>query len=90
MSFASFELARKGVHLVGGLIPLIYLFLDFTKLEALLILDAFCDLSLFLLLLPIPGARSRSMRSSCHYRVLPSVIQPKKQPERFHLPELRL
>lgn len=40
MSFASFEWARKGVHLVGGLIPLIYLFLDLTKFEALLILGS--------------------------------------------------
>jgi glycerol-3-phosphate acyltransferase PlsY len=35
--FASFELARKFVHLSGSLIPLSYLFLDLTKLQALLI-----------------------------------------------------
>ncbi|MEE9220296.1 MAG: hypothetical protein V3U34_02040, partial [candidate division NC10 bacterium] len=34
----SFESARKIIHLVGGLIPLLYLVLNLTKLEALLIL----------------------------------------------------
>jgi dolichol kinase len=33
-----FESARKLIHLLGGLIPLIYLLLDLTKLQALLIL----------------------------------------------------
>jgi glycerol-3-phosphate acyltransferase PlsY len=34
----SFESTRKLIHLLGGLIPLIYLLLDLTKLQALLIL----------------------------------------------------
>lgn len=34
----SFESTRKIIHLVGGLIPLLYLILNLTKLEALLIL----------------------------------------------------
>lgn len=34
----SFESARKLIHLLGGLIPLIYLLLNLTKLQALLIL----------------------------------------------------
>lgn len=38
MPLASFEVARKFVHLSGSLIPLSYLFLDPTKLQALLIL----------------------------------------------------
>ena len=35
---SSFESARKLIHLVGGLIPLIYLLLNLTKPQALLIL----------------------------------------------------
>jgi len=34
----SFESARKLIHLLGGLIPLIYLLLNLTKLQALVIL----------------------------------------------------
>lgn len=40
MPLASFELARKFVHLAGGLIPLLYLVLDLSKPQALLILGA--------------------------------------------------
>lgn len=38
MVLPSFESARKLIHLVGGLIPLLYLILNLTKLQALLIL----------------------------------------------------
>jgi acyl phosphate:glycerol-3-phosphate acyltransferase len=44
----SFESTRKIIHLVGGLIPLLYLTLNLTKLEALLILG--------ILALPFVGA----------------------------------
>ncbi len=40
MRLPSFESARKIVHLVGGLIPLLYLILNLTKPETLLILGA--------------------------------------------------
>ena len=40
MRLPSFESARKLIHLAGGLIPLIYLLLDLTKGEALLILGS--------------------------------------------------
>jgi len=36
----TFESARKLIHLLGGLIPLIYLLLNLTKLQALLILGS--------------------------------------------------
>ena len=35
-----FESARKAIHLIGGLIPLLYLFLNLTKTQALLILGS--------------------------------------------------
>ena len=38
MLLPSFESARKIIHLAGGLIPLLYLSLNLTKIEALLIL----------------------------------------------------
>lgn len=40
MLLPSFESARKIIHLVGALIPLLYLILNLTKLEALLILGS--------------------------------------------------
>lgn len=41
MLLPSFESARKLIHLAGGLIPLLYMWLDITKLQALLILATF-------------------------------------------------
>lgn len=38
MRLPSFESARKIIHLLGGLIPLLYLILNLTKVEALLVL----------------------------------------------------
>lgn len=38
MVLPPFEPARKAIHLTGGLIPLLYLFLNLTKTETLLIL----------------------------------------------------
>lgn len=38
MRLPPFETARKLIHLGGGLIPLLYLFLNLTKMQALLIL----------------------------------------------------
>lgn len=58
MPLASFELARKFVHLSGGLIPLLYLVLDLTKPQALLILGsvAFPYVAIDLLRLKRPAA----------------------------------
>lgn len=51
----SFESARKLIHLTGGLIPLLYLFLNLTKPQALLILGS--------LALPFLGADLLRLRS---------------------------
>ncbi len=48
MLLPSFETARKLIHLAGGLIPLLYVFLNLTKLQALFILGT--------LVLPFVGA----------------------------------
>ncbi|MFQ5532501.1 MAG: diacylglycerol/polyprenol kinase family protein [Candidatus Methylomirabilales bacterium] len=41
MKLPSFEFARKLVHLTGALVPLVYVFLNLTKQQALLVLGIF-------------------------------------------------